>query len=188
MTHNSQEQGNGLADVLFGRYNPAGRLTQTWVKEMSDLPAMMDYNIRDGRTYMYAKQKPLYAFGFGLSYTTFEYSNMRLGATQIQPRETVNVSVDVKNTGTREGDEVVQMYVAHQGSAVARAKMELRGFRRVHLKVGETATVTMPLPARALTYWDEKTSTFVLEADKVRVMVGGSSDKLPLDASLQVVR
>jgi len=188
MTHNSQEQGDGLADVLFGRYNPAGRLTQTWVKDMADLPAMMDYNIRDGRTYMYAKQKPLYAFGYGLSYTTFEYAHLKLGATHVGRGETVNVSVEVKNTGSRAGDEVVQMYVVHQGSAVERPKQELKGFKRVHLKAGETTTVTLPLPAKSLTYWDDKANAFVVEADKVQVMVGGSSDKLPLTGSLQVVR
>ena len=80
MTHNSEEQGDGLADVLFGDYNPAGRLTQTWVRDEADLPPMMDYNIRDGRTYMYAKQKPLYAFGYGLSYTSFAYSHLRVSA------------------------------------------------------------------------------------------------------------
>ena len=77
MAHNSQEEGNALADVLFGDYNPAGRLVQTWVKSMDDLPPMMDYNIRNGRTYMYFKGQPLYPFGYGLSYTTFAYSNLR---------------------------------------------------------------------------------------------------------------
>jgi beta-glucosidase len=188
MTHNSQEQGNGLADVLFGVYNPAGRLTQTWVKGMADLPPMMDYNLRDGRTYMYAKQKPLYAFGYGLSYTTFSYSDLHVSVTKLHAGETASVSVDVKNTGKRDGDEVVQMYVAHQGSTIERAKEELKGFARVHVKAGETTTVTMPLPAKDLTYWDEKSNAFVLEPDTVKVMVGGSSDKLPLNATVQVIR
>jgi beta-glucosidase len=188
ITHNSQEQGNGLADVLFGVYNPAGRLTQTWVKDMADLPPMMDYNLRDGRTYMYAKQKPLYAFGFGLSYTTFQYSRLRLSEPRVRTGATINVQVDVKNTGHRDGDEVVQMYVKHVDSSVPRAQEQLAGFGRVHLGAGESTTVTMPLAAKDLAYWDESSKSWVLEADKVQVMVGGSSDNLPLSATLQVMR
>ncbi len=120
MTHNSEEQGTGLADVLFGDYNPAGRLTQTWVASMDQLPPMMDYDIRHGRTYLYLREKPLYAFGFGLSYTTFAYSNLRLSSARMDGKGEVAVSVDVKNDGKRDGDEVVQMYVAYPNSSVAR--------------------------------------------------------------------
>jgi beta-glucosidase len=186
MTHNSEEQGDGLADVLFGDYDPAGRLTQTWVGDEADLPPMMDYNIRDGRTYMYAKQKPLYAFGFGLSYTNFTYSHLRVSSATLGPDATTTVSVDVKNTGSREGDEVVQMYVSHEGSAVARPAEELKGFARVSLKVGETKTVAMPLAAKALAYWSDEAKGFVVEKDRVEVKVGGSSDGLPLKAMVEV--
>jgi beta-glucosidase len=188
MTHNSEEQGDGLADVLFGDYNPAGRLTQTWVKDMADLPPMMDYNIRDGRTYMYAKQKPLYAFGYGLSYTTFEYAKMKLSEHHIGKGRTVTVRVDVKNTGQRDGDEVVQMYVKQVDSSVPRPQEQLAGFRRVHLGAGESTTVSMPLAAKDLAYWDESSKGWVLEPDKVQVMVGGASDDLPLSTTLQVTR
>jgi beta-glucosidase len=186
MTHNSEEQGDGLADVLFGDYDPAGRLTQTWVRDEADLPAMMDYNIRDGRTYMYAKQKPLYAFGFGLSYTSFAYSKLRVSTTTLGADATAMVSVDVKNTGGREGDDVVQMYVSHQGSTVARPGEELKGFARVSLKAGETKTVTLPLAAKALAYWSDESHGFVVEKDRVEVRVGGSSDDLPLKAMVLV--
>jgi len=187
MTHNSQEQGNGLADVLFGAYNPAGRLTQTWVKDMADLPPMMDYKLRDGRTYLYAKQKPLYAFGYGLSYTTFAYTKLRLSESRIGKGGTVMVHVEVKNTGRRDGDEVVQMYVKHLGSNVPRTLEQLEGFARVHLGAGESMTVTMPLAAKDLAYWDEGSKSWVLEADKVQVMAGGSSDSLPVSAMLEVM-
>jgi beta-glucosidase len=186
MTHNSEEQGDGLADVLFGGYDPAGRLTQTWVRDEADLPPMMDYNIRDGRTYMYAKQKPLYAFGFGLSYTSFAYSHLRVSAPTLKAGETATVSVEVRNTGARAGDEVVQMYVSHEGSNVARPVEELEGFARVSLKAGETKTVTLPLSAKGLAYWDETTKGFVVEKDRVVVKVGGSSDDLPLQAEVEV--
>jgi beta-glucosidase len=188
MTHNSEEQGNGLADVLFGDYNPAGRLSQTWVASEQDLPPMMDYDIRHGRTYLYLKQKPLYAFGYGLSYTTFAYSNLKVSAPRLKQDGTEMVSVDVKNTGSRVGDEVVQLYVSHQGSAVARPIEELKGFERVNLKPGEVRTVTMKLPASALAYWDDGSKKMVVEADRLQVSVGGSSDKLPLHTVVQVVQ
>ena len=187
ITHNSEEQGDGLADVLFGDYNPAGRLTQTWVRDEADLPAMMDYSIRDGRTYMYAKQKPLYAFGYGLSYTSFAYSKLRVSSTTLKEDGTTMVSVEVKNTGSRDGDEVVQMYVSHEGSSVVRPVEELKGFARVSLKAGETKTVTLPLAAKALAYWDETTKAFVVEKDRVEVKVGGSSNDLPLNTMVQVM-
>jgi beta-glucosidase len=187
MVHNSEEQGDGLADVLFGDYDPAGRLTQTWVRDEADLPPMMDYNIRDGRTYMYAKAKPLYAFGFGLSYTSFAYSHLRVSAPVLKDGETAMVSVEVKNTGARAGDEVVQMYVSHEGSGVERPMEELKGFARVSLRAGETKTVTLPLAAKALAYWDEKTKAFAVEKDRVEIKVGGSSDDLAVKAVVQVM-
>jgi len=189
MTHNSQEQGNALADVLFGDVNPAGRLTQTWVRDEADLPPMMDYNIRDGRTYMYAKQKPLYAFGFGLSYTSFAYAKLRIsgmGPQGLSPQATATVSFEVRNTGTRAGDEVAQMYVTHTGSAVERPLEELTGFTRLHLNPGETRTITLPLPAQSLAFWDAASHSFRVEKESVLVRIGGSSDNLPLQTKLQV--
>ena len=186
MTHNSEEQGDGLADVLFGDSDPAGRLTQTWVRDEADLPPMMDYNVRDGRTYMYAKQKPLYAFGFGLSYTRFAYSHLRVSSVTLGADATAMVSVDVKNTGGRDGDEVVQMYVSHEGSRVARPAEELKGFARVSLKAGEMKTVTLPLAAKALAYWRVEAKGFVVEKDRVEVRVGGSSDDLLLKAKVEI--
>jgi beta-glucosidase len=184
MTHNSEEQGDGLADVLFGDYNPAGRLTQTWVASMDQLPPMMDYDIRHGRTYMYLAGKPLYAFGYGLSYAKFVYSNLRVSNGRLTKDGAVTVSVDVKNTGPRDGDEVVQMYVAHVGSAVARPQQELKGFRRVMIRADATRTVTMPLTARSFAYWDGK--NFAVESDNVDIRVGGSSDAITLHKQITV--
>src|ERR1019366_1725342 len=100
MTHNSEEEGHGLADVLFGNYSPAGRLNQTWPTGDAQLPPMMDYNIRNGRTYMYAKEKPLFAFGYGLSYTSFAYEDLHLSTPGADANGKVEVTVKVKNTGT----------------------------------------------------------------------------------------
>jgi beta-glucosidase len=188
MAHNSEEQGNGLANVLFGDYNPAGRLTQTWVRSMEDLPPMMDYNIRHGRTYMYAAQKPLYAFGYGLSYTSFRYAKLKVNGSELDRSGMTNVTVEVTNTGAREGDEVVQLYVTHEGSKVERAHEELKGFERVHLKAGETKVVTIPLHKEALAYWDESAGKFVVEADSVDVRVGGASDNLPLHETVKIAQ
>jgi beta-glucosidase len=184
MAHNSEEQGDGLADVLFGNYNPAGRLTQTWVASMDQLPPMMDYDIRHGRTYMYLGSKPLYAFGYGLSYTRFSYSNLRVSSVHLAKDSTASVNVDVKNAGTRDGDEVVQLYVAHIDSTVARPQQELKGFRRVTIHAGEVRTVTIPLKASSLAYWDGK--DFAVESDNVEIRVGGSSDGIALRKQIKV--
>ena len=143
--HAAQEQGTAIADVLFGDYNPAGRLNQTWPKSLDQLPPMMDYDIRHGRTYTYFKGEPLYPFGFGLSYTSFQYSHLRYHAG--------TVGLDVTDTGKRPGDEVVQLYVQRAGLK------QLRGFQRVSLKPHEKRTVEMPLKAEPGT----------------RIAVGGSS-------------
>jgi beta-glucosidase len=188
MTHNSQEQGDALADVIFGDYNPAGRLTQTWVAHESDLPPMMDYNIRHGRTYLYAKSKPLYAFGFGLSYTSFQYSALHVSPEHIETGQEAHVSFTLTNSGARDGDEVVQLYVTHRKSKVDRPDEELKGFQRIHLKARESRRVTLALPAEELRYWDPVAHRFILEADDLDIGVGGSSDRLPLHVSVQVGR
>jgi beta-glucosidase len=186
MAHNSQEEGNALADVLFGDYNPAGRLVVTWPMALDQLPPMMDYDLRHGRTYMYFHQKPLYPFGYGLSYTTFTYSNLRTGAGQLKRKGEMTVSVDVRNTGSRAGDEVVQMYVAHQYSKVERPIEELKGFKRIALEPGETKTVTLPLKASALAYWNSAKGAFEVEPDQVNVMVGTSSADIKLQQAVGI--
>ena len=134
MAHASQDEGTALAKVLFGDYNPGGHLVRTWPKSADQLPPSMDYNIRDGYTYMYFKGEPLFPFGYGLSYTTFKYSNLRTSSPTLAKDGTVTVSVDVTNTGSRAGDAVVQMYVKHLGSKVERPREELEGFKRVNLQ------------------------------------------------------
>ena len=175
MTHNSQEEGNALADVLFGDYNPGGRLVQTWPRSLDQLPPMMDYDIRQGRTYMYFKGRPLYPFGYGLSYTRFRYSNLRTSADSIARGKPFTVSINVKNAGRRDGEEVVQLYVRHIGSKVARPQKELRGFKRVALARGEKKTVVLALKPEELAYWDEAKASFVIEQDRVELLVGASS-------------
>jgi beta-glucosidase len=186
LAHNSQEEGNALADVLFGDYNPAGRLVVTWPMSLDQLPPMMDYDIRHGRTYMYFRQKPLYPFGDGLSYTTFAYSNLRTSSEQLHRDGEITVSVDVRNTGSRAGDEVVQMYVAHANSKVERPIEELKGFKRIALQPGETKTVSLPLKASALAYWNSAKGAFEVEPDQVNVRVGSSSADIKLQQVVSV--
>ncbi len=186
MTHNSQEEGHGLADVLFGEYSPAGRLTQTWPTGDAQLLPIMDYDITHGRTYMYAKEKPLYAFGYGLSYTTFAYEGLKLSPSSVNAEGSVRVTVKVKNTGTRAGDEVVEMYVQHLGSKVSRPQMELKGFARVRIEAGAEKEVTLELKPRDLAYWDVAARAWKVEKEQVRVLAGGSSDRLPVQETLTV--
>ncbi len=186
MTHNSQEHGNALADVLFGDFNPGGRLVQTWPMSLDQLPPMMDYDIRHGRTYMYSKAKPLYPFGYGLSYTTFRYANLRTSARALPRDGSITVSVDVTNTGKLAGDEVVQLYVKHLKSKVDRPIQELRGFQRVALRSGERKTVEIPLQAKSLAYWDTAQHAFVLKAGKIEIRVGGSSADIRLKQTVDV--
>ena len=186
LTNNSQEEGSALADVLFGDYNPAGRLVQTWPRSIEQLPPMLDYDIRRGRTYMYFKGEPLYPFGHGLSYTTFAYSNLRASA-YITTDGATGVLVDVKNTGRRAGEEVVQMYVSHLGSSVERPLKELKGFARVALKPGESKAVWLKLKAEQLAYWDASQRRFTVEPGRVQVSVGSSSADLKLSKVVYVV-
>ena len=186
MAHASQDEGTALAKVLFGEYNPGGHLVRTWPKSVDQLPASMDYNIRDGYTYMYFKGEPLFPFGYGLSYTTFKYSNLRTSSPTLAKDGTVTVSVDVTNTGSRPGDVVAQMYVKHLGSKVERPREELEGFKRVNLQPNETKTVEIPLKASTLAWWDQKLPGFRVEAEPVRVMVGNSSSDIEASTTVRV--
>jgi beta-glucosidase len=187
IAHSSQDEGTALGQVLFGEYNPGGRLVVTWPKSVDQLPPMMDYNIRNGRTYMYFKGEPLYPFGFGLSYTSFKVSNLRLSSAEVARDGSVTVSVDVTNTGSREGSDVVQMYVKHLDSKVERPREELKGFERVTLKPNESKTLQMTLKASALAFWDEKQGGFRVEAEPVSVMIGNSASEILLSATVKVL-
>jgi beta-glucosidase len=186
MAHSSQDEGTALAEVLFGDYNPGGHLVTTWPKSVDQLPPMMDYNIRNGRTYMYFKGDPLYPFGFGLSYTTFKYSNLKTSSPELASDGALTISVDVTNTGSVAGDAVPQLYVKHLGSKVERPREELTGFQRVSLAPSETKTVTIPLKAADLAYWNEKEGMFEVEAEPVSLMVGDSSASIKLNTTVKV--
>ena len=180
-----QAAGAAIADVLFGDYNPGGRLPVTFYKDVKDLPPFDDYRMA-GHTYRFFTGAPLYPFGHGLSYTTFAYSGLTTSRSTLRGNDTITVRVNVKNTGHRTGDEVVQLYVRHPKSAIVRAIKELKGYARVSLQAGQTRTVTMKLPASALAYWDEHAHGWVLEKETVRLDVGASSADIRLTTSIQV--
>ena len=179
LTQCSQELGNGLADVLFGDYNPAGRLTQTWVKDILDLPNLLDYDIRHGRTYMYAKAKPIFPFGFGLSYTTFKYSHLKVR----KDGDNYVVKFDLKNTGSRDGEEVVQLYAKFKNDD---ASKRLRGFERVAVKAGETVPVEIVVPADDLKLWDSEKHDWAFFGKKAKLMLGASSEDIRLKKNIKL--
>ena len=168
LTQCSQELGNGLADVLFGDYNPAGRTNQTWVSDILELPNMLDYDVTNNRTYMYFTGKPIFPFGYGLSYTTFQYSGLKVA----KEGDNYVFRFNLKNTGKREGEEVVQLYASFKGDS---AKKRLRGFERVAVAAGETKAVEICVPADDLKLWDADAHAFAFRGKKAKVEIGASS-------------
>jgi beta-glucosidase len=181
-----------MAEVLFGDYNPAGRLPFTFPADSTQLPVFgigLPWNTSgatkdlyedpwEGRGYPYFdyhNMTPLFYFGQGLSYTTFAYSNIAVSPAGGYPGDTFHVSVDVKNTGTRDGDEVVQLYLHDEQSVQQRRYKDLRGFARVPLTTGQTKTVTFPVTERDMEYYDTTQSAWVVEPGAIDVMVGASS-------------
>jgi beta-glucosidase len=184
--YDGQEQGAAIADALFGDTNPGGRLTTTWYTGSATLPPVTDYDLRKGRTYLYYQDVPLYPFGHGLSYTSFAYSGLDIEPAILAPGGTATVSVEVKNTGWRGGDEVVQLYVHDAFASVPRPLKELRGFLRVHLEPGESKLVSFALAAKDLAFWDVKTHGWRLEDGLFDVAVGSSSADLRLQGHVTV--
>ncbi|GGF25316.1 glucan 1,4-alpha-glucosidase [Echinicola rosea] len=165
-----EEGGNALADVIFGDYNPAGRLPITYYRSVDDLPPFEDYDMA-GRTYRYFEGEPLYPFGYGLSYTRFKYSELKVPA-QVKAGEVVSVSVKVTNVGGRAGDEVVQLYLTDQEASTVRPTRQLEAFERIHLKSGESKEVKFELSPRQLSMINKQTNR-IIEEGMFTVHVGG---------------
>ncbi len=180
-----QAGGTAIAQVLFGAYNPGGRLPVTFYRDVADLPPFEDYRMA-GRTYRFFEGVPLYPFGYGLSYTTFRYDRLRVSRDTLRGDDSMTVAVDVTNTGARGGDEVVQLYVRYPHSAVPRPRRDLRGFRRVTLGPGESRTITFPLTASAFRYWDADAHRWAVENGPVVVEIGASSGDIRQERGLAV--
>jgi beta-glucosidase len=183
-----QRGGNAVADVLFGDVNPSGRLPVTFYKENEKLPAFDDYAMQ-GRTYRYFTGQPLYPFGHGLSYTKFEYSNLKLDRVNVAPDGTIQASLTVKNVGSRPGEEVVQLYVAPKDSKQAWANKDLRGVKRVALKPGEVGNVSFTLKAaNDLRHYDVNADRYAVDAGKYEVQIGASSADIRARQTFEVKR
>ena len=166
-----EEGGTAAADVLFGDYNPGGRLPVTFVESLDQLPAFTDYSMI-GRTYRYLKDKPLYSFGYGLSYTSFGYNSLSISKERVSASESVEIQVDVENTGPCDGDEVVQLYVSNPDAAEIVPIRSLQGFTRVHLKVGQRKTVSFTLTPHQFAIVNAE-GKFIVEPGGVQISVGG---------------
>src|SRR5664280_1218907 len=186
VSQSSQEMGNAVAEAIFGNFSPAGRLVQTWISSIDQLPPILDYNIRNGRTYMYDKNVPLYPFGYGLTYTSFKYSGLKAEKNSLKNSEVVNVTFNLQNTGNFDSDEVTQLYVSFPESKVDRPRIALKGFKRVFVGKGETIKVSIPLKASDLTYWDIDKHAFVLEKGVVKFFIGSSSEDSKLRGEIMV--
>jgi beta-glucosidase len=169
-----QETGNAVADVLFGDHNPGGKLPITVPRSVGHLPAFYNYKPSARRGYLFDDVSPLYSFGYGLSYTTFEIRNPRLAKKKIRRKESTSLTVDVSNTGNRAGSETVQMYIRDVVSSVTRPVKELKGFQKVFLRPGETRTVRLEITPDLLSFYDINMN-YVVEPGDFEIMVGNSS-------------
>jgi beta-glucosidase len=186
--------GTAIAEVLFGDVSPSGRLPLTFPRHIEDIPEFTNYSMK-GRTYRYLEKEPLYPFGYGLSYTTFEYSELEVSKEELRAGEELTVSVSVRNVGERAGDEVVQLYVQDLEASVAVPHCSLRGFRRFRLEAGASRRVSFRLTSKDLSLIDER-GRRLLEPGRFRLSVGGSQPdarsvaltrRTPLQIEVEVV-
>ncbi len=185
--YGGQAGGTAIADVLFGDYNPAGRLPITFYRTIDDLPEFTNYDM-EGHTYKYFKGNVLYPFGYGLSYTNFDYSNLQLGSPEysIQNGGEVSVRVDITNSGEVDGDEVVQLYLHYPEGSDPRLVKELKGYQRISIPAGETQTVEFKLNADSFAHWSDDEEALTVQPGEVDVMIGRSSDDVQLVQPLQI--
>jgi len=183
-----EEGGHAIADVLLGKVNPAGRLPHTVYASETDVPPVTEYDISKGFTYLYLRNDPLFPFGHGLSYTTFKYENLKLSTNTIPRSGSLDITVEIENTGKRAGDEVPQLYVHQVKSIIKRPIKELRGFQRVSLEPGEKKTIKFTLPAEQLAYWDETLHAFQVEPGVFEILVGASSADIRIKGKFTVAR
>jgi beta-glucosidase len=181
-----QEAGTAVADVLFGDYNPGGKLPISIPRSVGHLPAFYNYKPSARRGFLWDDVSPLYPFGFGLSYTAFELKNPRLAKKKIRAGDSTRVSVEVENTGKRAGTETVQLYIRDLVSSVTRPVRELRAFRKISLQAGETKTVDLEITPESLAFYgiDMK---YAVEPGDFEIMVGNSSRDVDLQKLILTV-
>jgi len=183
--YNGQAQGDAITSILFGDANPGGKLNATWYKSVKDLPEITDYTLRggngkNGRTYWYFDKEVSYEFGYGLSYTTFEYSNFEISKDNITPNDRITVSADIKNTGNVDGDEVVQIYMRTPDTpaSLQRPVKRLKGFRRVTIPTGQTKNVRIDINCSDLWFWDIAKNKIAFDQGRYIFEIGSSSEDI----------
>lgn len=191
-----EAQGAAIAGVIFGDINPNAKLTQTWYRDEKELAHINDYGIRKtdtldgkGRTYLYYEGEPLFPFGYGLSYTTFDYSNLNISKTKADANDTICISVDVTNTGERDGAEIVQLYVSKvipEGTADNKPSRQLKGFEKIWLDKGEKRTVEFTMKLSELSFWNYRKKRMVVEPGNYCIQIGKSSAELVLSETFAV--
>jgi beta-glucosidase len=177
--------GIAVAEALFGKVNPSGHLPVTFYRATADMPAFTDYSFSN-RTYRYFSGKPLWAFGHGLSYTKFTYQDGKLASAKVPASGTAKISFKLENSGSLDGDDVVQIYYRHVSSKVPQPKLVLCGFSRVALKRGESKTVTVDIPTARLRYWDTEKKQYVVEPGEYEILIGGASDDIRLKVPMTI--
>ncbi|MFI5136228.1 MAG: beta-glucosidase family protein [Sphingobacteriales bacterium] len=199
--YNGAENGNALADILTGKINPSGKLPFTFPADLKDSPAFalnaypgdnLQVDYKEGilvgyRWFDTKKIEPLYCFGYGLSYTSYKYSGFQTNKKSYKPSEYITATLKIKNAGKYAGKETVQLYVSKTGSIVDRADKELKAFKKINVAVGETATVTLSIPVKDLAYYDVKTSKWVVEPGKYKLLAGASSRDIEQSSVIEVV-
>jgi beta-glucosidase len=186
-----EEGGNAVADVIFGDYNPGGKLPISFPAKVGQIPVYYGHKPSGNRSqfwgdYVDASTSPAFEFGYGLSYTTFKFSNLRVEPNQVPLTGKISVKVDVENTGNRAGEEVAQLYINDVVASITRPVKELKGFERVVLKPGEIRTVEFELPAETLGFYG-KDMEFTVEPGIFKVMIGRSSKDILLEGEFEVV-
>jgi beta-glucosidase len=184
-----QRGGNAVADILFGNYNPAGRLPVTFYKSTDELADFKDYNMRAGKgfTYRYYQGEPLYPFGHGLSYTQFEYSDITIDHTDLCKEDEFTVTFKVKNVGKADGEEVAQLYIKDVESDQWMTNKQLRKFERIALKKGEEKTITLKLDAaKDLRYYNSMQRSYDVDPGEFEIQVGASSEDIRLKSSVTI--
>jgi beta-glucosidase len=181
-----EQGGSAIADILFGKVNPSGRLPLTFYRSTGQLPPMSDYEISHGRTYQYFQGTPLYTFGHGLSYTKFAYSNLRLDTQSAKSGDVIHAECDVTNRGAVDGEEVVQLYFHEDTSPPNRPIRQLADFRRVRIARGQTATIRLELPVDSMKVYSEERKEFIVVPGTIRVEVGASSADIRLSSTLSL--
>jgi beta-glucosidase len=181
-----QAGGRAVAEVLFGDVNPAGRLPVTFYRSTEKLPAFDDYSMQN-RTYRYFEGSPLFAFGHGLTYTLFKYHGAKLESNRVTTNSTLKLTFSLTNGGSRDGDEVTQVYFRHVRSAVPQPSLALCAFQRKHVARGKTQRVRMDIPVERFRYWDTTQKRYIVEPGQYELMLGAASDDIRIRLPLRIV-